>query len=125
MTKPAGSTRSRGAAGEERAASYLAETGWVVRERNFRAPSGEIDIIAEKGGEVAFVEVKAWAALPEAELEHAIDRRKQERIVRTARYYLSRRPRLAEMRLRFDIVFLDVGTSRIRHIENAFNGGID
>lgn len=125
MTRPAESTRSRGAAGEVRAAAWLAEAGWVVRERNFRAPSGEIDIIAEKGGEVAFVEVKAWAAMPEAELEHAIDRRKQQRIARTARYYLSRQPRLAEMRLRFDIVFIDVGTSRIRHIENAFNGGID
>jgi putative endonuclease len=125
MTKPSESTKSRGAAGEERAASWLAARGWVVRERNFRAPSGEIDIIAEKGGEVAFVEVKAWAAMPEAELEHAIDRRKQQRIVRTARYYLSRQPRLAEMRLRFDVVFIDAGTSRIRHIENAFNGGID
>ncbi|HYW83170.1 MAG TPA: YraN family protein [Spirochaetia bacterium] len=125
MTRPAESTRSRGAAGEERAASWLAASGWVVRERNFRAPSGEIDIIAEKGGEVAFVEVKAWSAMPEAELEHAIDRRKQQRIVRTARYYLSRQPRCAGMRLRFDVVFIDAATSRLRHIENAFNGGID
>ena len=125
MMKPAESTKSRGAVGEERAASWLIENGWAVRERNFRAPSGEIDIIAEKGGELAFVEVKTWAALPEAELEHAIDRRKQRRIVRTARYYLSRRPHCAEMRLRFDVVFIDAGTSRIRHIENAFNGGID
>ena len=125
MTKPAQSTKSRGAAGEERAASWLAENGWVVRERNYRAPSGEIDIIAEKCGELAFVEVKAWAVLPEAELEHAIDRRKQQKIVRTARYYLGRQPRCAEMRLRFDVIFIDAGTSRIRHIENAFNGGID
>jgi putative endonuclease len=125
MTRPAESTKSRGAAGEQKAATWLVENGWVVRERNFRAPSGEIDIIAEKGGEVAFVEVKAWAAMPESELEHAIDRRKQQRIVRTARYYLSRRPRCAEMRLRFDVVFIDADTSRIRHIENAFNGGID
>ena len=123
--KPAVSTRSRGAAGEQRAVAWLEETGWVVRERNFRAPPGEIDIIAEKGGVVAFIEVKAWAAMPEAELEHAIDRRKQLRIARTARYYLSRRPGLAEARLRFDIVFIDVGTSRVRHIESAFNGGID
>ena len=125
MTKPAGSTKTRGDLGEERAASFLEENGWVVRERNFRARTGEIDIIAEKGGELAFVEVKAWAALPQAELEHSVDRRKQERIVRTARYYLSRRPRYADRRVRFDVVFLDVGASRICHIENAFNGGID
>jgi putative endonuclease len=125
MTKLAGSTKSKGAAGEESAAAWLAETGWTVRARNFRAPCGEIDIIAEKGGVVAFIEVKAWAAMPEAELEHAIDRRKQVRIVRTARYYLSRHPEVAGLRLRFDIVFLDVRASRIRHIESAFNGGID
>lgn len=125
MTKPVGSTKSRGDLGEEKAASFLAEKGWVVCERNFRAPTGEIDIIAEKDGELAFVEVKAWAALPQAELEHSINRRKQQRIVRTARYYLSRRPRCADMRVRFDVVFLDVGASCIRHIENAFNGGID
>jgi putative endonuclease len=125
MTKPAGSTKSRGDLGEGRAASFLAEKGWVVRERNFRALTGEIDIIAEKDGELAFVEVKAWAVLPQAELEYSIDHRKQERIVRTARYFLSRRPQYADMRLRFDVIFLDVSASRIRHIENAFSGGID
>ena len=36
MTRQAGSTARRGAAGEERAASYLAEPGWTVLERNFR-----------------------------------------------------------------------------------------
>ncbi len=47
MTRPEESTKSRGAAGEERAVLWLAATGWVVRERNYRAPSGEFDIIAE------------------------------------------------------------------------------
>jgi putative endonuclease len=125
MTRATVSTKARGAAGEARAVSFLIENGWTVRARNFRSPSGEIDIVAEKNGVVAFVEVKAWAALSESDLEHAINRRKQERIARTARYYLSRHPWQAEKRLRFDVIFLDVSMARIRHIENAFNGGID
>ena len=120
-----GSTRRRGAQGEDTAVSFLLEKGWKVLARNFRSHAGEIDIIAEKGEEVAFVEVKSWAVLPQGELEHAIDMRKQQRIARTARYFLSGQPRLADRHLRFDVVFLGSGTTDIRHIENAFSGGTD
>lgn len=47
-----------GNAGEDLAAHYLQSNGFTVRERNFRTRWGEIDIIAVKGGEWYFVEVK-------------------------------------------------------------------
>jgi putative endonuclease len=125
------SSRSKGAAGEQEAAEFLVEKGWTILERNFRWKGGEIDIIAEKGDVVAFVEVKAWQTLPQGELEHSVDLRKQGRIVRAARLYLSRKPRLSERHLRFDVIFLALAgtgiraTARIEHIENAFGGGID
>jgi putative endonuclease len=126
MTKSASSTRRlKGAAGEARAAEYLSRGGWSVLERNFRTRTGEIDIIAARGDEVVFVEVKTWGALPAGELEHSIDRRKQQRIARTARFFLAGRPDLSERRLRFDVVFLGSDPAEIRHIENAFGGGID
>ena len=125
MSRASLSTRRKGIAGEQRAASCLSERGWTVLERNFRTPTGEIDIIAEKGDEVAFVEVKSWAALPASELEHSIDRQKQTRIARAARVYLSRRPGLSERRLRFDVLFIGRDPQDIRIIENAFDGGID
>jgi putative endonuclease len=119
------SPHRRGVAGEEAAAAFLARSGWTVLERNYRWKGGEIDIIAEKDEMVAFVEVKSWAVLPAQELEHSVDLRKQGRITRTARVYLSQKPGLAERRLRFDVIFIGPDASRIRHIENAFGGGID
>ena len=125
MTAPAASTHVRGAAGEARAAEFLCRNGWQVLARNFRTRSGEIDIIASRGEVIAFVEVKSWAVLPAEDLEHSIDRRKQQRIVRTARAFLAGKRDLADRRLRLDVVFLGRGPDDIRHIEDAFGGGID
>jgi len=125
MTLAPASTRRKGAAGEDIAAAYLEERGWAVLARNFRTRRGEIDIIAAREDEVAFVEVKAWDSLPPSELEFSIDGRKRGRIARAAREYLSRRPELTEKRLRFDVIFLGKDTSEVQHIENAFTGGID
>ena len=50
--------RRTGAIGEELAEIMLLEKGYSILARNFRCRHGEIDIIAAKGGAVAFVEVK-------------------------------------------------------------------
>ena len=47
-----------GAAGEQAAAEYLMRHGFRVLERNFKTPRCEIDIIAQKGNCLYFVEVK-------------------------------------------------------------------
>ena len=44
--------------GEDVAATYLAEQGWELVDRNWRGPSGEIDIVALQGTELVVVEVK-------------------------------------------------------------------
>ena len=46
-----------GRSGEDLAAKYLTEQGYVILERNYRAPYGEIDVIAMDNGTVVFVEV--------------------------------------------------------------------
>lgn len=48
-----------GRIGERVAVTFLERKGYTIIERNYRKPWGEIDIIAEKGGVVRFVEVKA------------------------------------------------------------------
>jgi len=118
-------SRARGSAGENRAAAWLSSRGWTIRERNFRTRRGEIDIIAEKGVEVAFVEVKAWGAMPRSELEYSIDSRKQRRIAQAAKAYVATNPGIAARRLRFDVIFLGGAAAEVCHIERAFNGGID
>jgi putative endonuclease len=124
-TPSAASAAARGREGEQAAAAWLTAEGWTIVERNFRTHVGEIDIIATRGQTVAFIEVKSWSALPASALEHSIDHRKQTRIARAARLYLSRHPALMERSSRFDVLFLDRGARSVRHIENAFNGGVD
>ena len=124
MRRPPGGV-SLGAAGEERAALHLAAEGWTIIARNYRSRFGEVDIVASKGDEVAFVEVKAWRALAQGDLEYAVDRRKQARVAFTARRYLADNRDLAGRRIRFDVVFLGSDEAGVRHIEHAFDGGID
>ena len=47
-----------GAVGEDIACTFLQRKGFKIIEKNYRKPWGEIDIIAEKNGEVRFMEVK-------------------------------------------------------------------
>ena len=47
-----------GKRGEDLAAGYLTEHGYRLVARNWRCPQGEIDVIAQRGGETVFVEVK-------------------------------------------------------------------
>jgi len=103
---------------------YLRSKGYAILERNFRSRAGEIDIIAEKGDTLAFVEVKSWSAYGEGELEYSIDGRKQRRIEQTARVFIMQRPLAGKKRFRFDVILMTGGDSRkrVRHIENAFSG---
>ena len=115
--------RGRGARGEDAAAAWLASHGYHILERNFRCRAGEIDIVAERDGAVAFVEVKSWRRMGCADLEYAIGGVKKRRIALTARHFLSGHPQLAGRPLRFDVLLLSGG--RIEHLENAFGGSVD
>lgn len=126
MTRPVVSTARKGALGEDAAVSYLESKGWKVLARNFRVRVGEIDVIAQQGDTVAFVEVKSWKSVPREDLARSIGPRKRSRIARAARLFLSRRPDLADAHQRFDVVFLGGAENGIEHIAGAFNEeGID
>jgi putative endonuclease len=126
MTRDVLSTTQKGKRGEAAAASYLESKGWSVLARNFRTRVGEIDIIARRGDQVAFVEVKSWKSVPREDLGRSIGPRKRSRIARAARLFLTRRPDLAGAHMRFDLVFLGGEEGGIEHIAGAFNEeGID
>lgn len=110
----------KGREGEKRAEQYLSERGYTVLERNFRSPRGEIDLIAEKEDRIAFVEVKNWAYLDSGDLEYAIDRRKQGRIVATSRRYLHDHPEFRRKHFGFDVILVSPNTPEIIHYEDAF-----
>ena len=47
-----------GQKGEDEAVKYLKAKGFYILDRNYRKPWGELDIVAKKGSELYFVEVK-------------------------------------------------------------------
>lgn len=113
--------KQTGNSGEDRAASYLEENGFKVISRNFRTRNGEIDIIAEKGKIVLFVEVKTLPNGTPELLEKVLDKRKQKRIVKTAKFFLAKHREYNDNYIRFDVIVNDLpGFPPVYHIENAF-----
>ncbi|MBU2262867.1 MAG: YraN family protein, partial [Proteobacteria bacterium] len=81
----------RGKTGEELAAAYLAEAGYRILERNYRCLFGEIDIVAQEGETLVFVEVKSRSSGAYGDPQLAVGRRKQQKISRISVHYLAER----------------------------------
>lgn len=110
-----------GNSGESRAAKYLVLNGYEIIERNFRTNEGEIDIIAKKNTFVVFVEIKTFPNGNMELLSHVLNSRKQKRIVKTAKRFLSIHRQYSNSYIRFDVIVLDMpGLPQVYHIENAF-----
>jgi len=100
------------------ASALLAAKGYRILARHFLVAGGEIDLIARRGGTIAFVEVKARADFDEALA--AIGPVKQRRIARAARVWLSRNPSAVDATLRGDAVLV-AGARLPRHVVGAFD----
>jgi putative endonuclease len=121
---PPDARRKAGIRGEEAAARHLLSRGYRIRDRNFRTRRGEIDLIAERGREVVFVEVRYRKSEEFGGPAASVDWRKRRRIVLAARVYLAMCG-LAERPCRFDLIAITPGpggSARIEHLENAFDG---
>jgi putative endonuclease len=109
---------AKGKAGEDAAARLLEEAGFRIIERNFRSEAGEVDIIADDHGTLVFVEVKAWNTYGMENLEYAIDKKKQKKIIQTAKIFLENHREYNSNQVRFDVVF--IGPGFVRHLASAF-----
>ena len=113
---------NRGKKGEEQAVSALKAAGMQIIAQNYRCKTGEIDIIALDGETVVFVEVKAWSFYGMENLQYSIDIRKQNKIIKTAKYFLLENRQYSKMSNRFDVVF--VKNNSITHLASAFMEGV-
>lgn len=95
---------------------YLFFKGYKILKWRFKTPLGEIDILAEKKGELVCVEVKQRAGLQQA-LE-AVTPKARERISRCARIFVSQKPGYFNKSIRFDLIA--ISGLRIRHLDNAW-----
>jgi putative endonuclease len=96
--------RNAGRRAESWAALYLRLKGYRILARGYSVRGGEIDLIAQRGSSVVFVEVKYRPTLVEA--MNAIDTWKGQRVSRAARVWLTANPWAAALTLRGDAVYL-------------------
>lgn len=89
---------------ETTAAHWLSARGVRVIARNFSGRTGEIDIVARDRDHLVFLEVRARSNRAYSSAAGSVDRRKQQRIVRTAQLFLQRHPALACLPCRFDVI---------------------
>jgi putative endonuclease len=114
--------RRYGLRGEQLAAWLLMAKGYRILARQFVVPGGEIDLIAQRGETIAFVEVKARGDHEGALL--AIDAVKKRRISRATRAWLSRNAFAMRATLRGDAIL--IAPLRLpKHVPNAFELGLD
>ena len=92
-----------GAEGERTAKAYLQTQGFRILHENYTTPLGEIDLIAQEGEVVVFVEVKARRSGEYGPPQAAVTLAKQRQIVRVAELFLQRY-RLSRAVCRFDVV---------------------
>ncbi|HTP78764.1 MAG TPA: YraN family protein [Bacteroidota bacterium] len=113
--------REQGNKGEEIAARYLEGQGFKIFARNYRFERGEIDIVAEDGGELVFVEVKMRSSLAFGYPEESVTPQKEEQIRNVAEGYLLEHG-IEEKPCRFDIVAIQLKGEEpeINHIRDAF-----
>lgn len=116
--------RKLGMRGETIAADHLASIGYRMIERNWRCPGGELDLIAEDGGTLVFVEVRSRRDTGSfGTPEESVDARKQKRLRELARMYLYR-GRAFDRKTRFDVVAVtfapDGELVGLRHVKSAF-----
>lgn len=120
-------SRLRGRWGEALAAEFLRRKGYRIVAAGWRCRFGELDLVAERGEFLCFVEVKLRGS--ERFGSGSLSRwtgRKRERLRTTAELYLQQHP--SPLQPRFDVVEIlapqGMATKRpgIRQIENAFSG---
>jgi putative endonuclease len=113
--------RAKGKAGEDIACDFLIKHGYKIITRNFQFGHGEIDIIAQEGNEIVFVEVKARKSLEYGDPETAITKKKISQISKVATAYLVQN-NITEQTSRIDAIAILLQNEReplIHHYENV------
>ncbi len=114
---------------EALAANYLLQAGLQILHRNFRSKLGEIDIIARDRMYLVFIEVRYRKNEIFGNAAESVNLTKQQKIVRTAQFYLQTHTWAQQLNCRFDVIAISNSTkisqisqiSQIEWIKDAFN----
>jgi putative endonuclease len=110
-----------GELGERIAERWLRRQGWRVVNRRFQNGHRDIDLVVEREGTIAFVEVKARKGADFGGPVEAVNWRKQKELTKSAYVWIERHGQPLEQ-YRFDVVgvLVDGKAVRIRHVPDAF-----
>ncbi len=108
---------ARGLAAEEAACTALVSDGWTILARRLRTAAGEIDLVAERAGLLALVEVKARPSLAGAAI--ALGAHQRARLLAAASIVAAENPAWGAAGIRFDVMLVDAA-GHVRRIADAF-----
>lgn len=111
----------KGRTGEEIALKLLREKGYIILERNWRYQHKEVDIIAQDGLELVFIEVKLRTSSTYGTAIQGVDEAKRHNLTIAADHYV--RSRGLALPVRYDIIAIDIhadGSQKIEHAQRAF-----
>ena len=117
--------QQKGLSGERLAAEYLEKLGFEILEHRYRFGHKEIDLIAQNGDLVVFVEVKNRRDEDYAPVDLSGPERKRRNLIEAAQGYLLEKGKGGECRqYRFDVILLicpgTAGEFQLEHITDAF-----
>jgi putative endonuclease len=107
---------------EKLAAEYLVDQGIKLLQRNFRSRLGEIDLIGVDQNQLIFVEVRFRRYSDYGSAADSVNYKKQQKLIRTARYFLHIHPQYANLACRFDVIAVTLVNNEpnLEWIQNAF-----
>jgi putative endonuclease len=112
-----------GTLGERHARHILEDRGMRFIDSNWRAASGEIDLVMLDGEFVVMVEVKVRRGERAGTAEEAISNAKARRLLATGEWYMAEHPELGDCPWRIDLVAITLAADgrvvRHRHIPDA------
>lgn len=115
-------TDAVGAYGERVAVRVLVDAGMCVLERNWRCPTGELDIVARDGDTLVFCEVKTRRGARCGAPAEAVNPTKVRRLRALAATWLATHPH-THGDVRFDVVSVwpqTAGPAAVEHLRGAF-----
>lgn len=109
-----------GRAAEDLAAKHLRQKVYRILGRNVRLPGGELDIVAQSGDVVVFVEVKARRTDRCGGAPYSINGQKQQRVINVAAQYMAHHDHVPQS-CRFDVVLCQGNPDRSVEITHILN----
>lgn len=120
FTRKTPTEKTPGALAEARAEAFLLQQGLVKCAQNYRCKLGEIDLIMQHDDTLVFIEVRLRTHTGFANAAESVTIRKQQKIIKTAQYYLQQHQLTDKANCRFDVIaFSDNGAPE--WIKDAFS----